>query len=59
VAPSPPISRPRRGWRLATGSGGTGYPWAARTDLDDEFGTPSQRLGLGQRSFFEMYPPET
>lgn len=47
-----------RGWRLATGVGSTGYPWAARTDLDDERGTPWQRLGVRPRSFFETYPPE-
>ena len=48
----------QRGWRLATGAGSTGYPWAARTDLEDERGTPWQRLGLRPRSFFEMYPPD-
>lgn len=48
----------QRGWRLATGVGATGYPWAARTDLDDERGTPWQRLGLRPRSFFETYPPK-
>lgn len=36
----------QRGWRLATGTGATGYPWAARIDLADERGTPCQRLGL-------------
>jgi len=39
----------QRGWRL---------PWAARTDLDDERGTPWSRLGVRPRSFFEMYSPE-
>lgn len=47
-----------RGWRLATGIGLTGYPWAARTDLEDERGTPWNRLGLRPRSFFETYPPD-
>ena len=47
-----------RGWRLATGVGSTGYPWAARTDLDDEQGTPWNRLGVRPRSFFNMYSPE-
>lgn len=48
----------QRGWRLMTGAGSTGYPWAARTDLEDEQGTPWQRLGLQPRSFFETYPPD-
>lgn len=48
----------QRGWRLATGVGATGLPWAARTDLEDERGTPWNRLGLRPRSFFDMYPPE-
>lgn len=47
-----------RGWRLATGIGASGYPWAARTDLPDERGTPWNRLGMRPRSFFETYPPE-
>lgn len=48
----------QRGWRLATGVGATGLPWAARTDLEDERDTPWKRLGLQPRSFFDMYPPE-
>lgn len=48
----------QRGWRLATGVGATGLPWAARTDLEDERGTPWSRLGLRPRSFFGMHPPE-
>jgi hypothetical protein len=48
----------QRGWRLTTGIGAPGYPWAARTDLDDEQGTPWHRLGMLPRSFFELYPPE-
>lgn len=48
----------QRGWRLATGRGSKGYAWAARTDLDDERGTPWHRLGLSPRSFFGMYSPE-
>lgn len=47
----------QRGWRLATGTGATGYPWAARTGLQDESGTPWNRLGLTVRSFFNAYPP--
>ena len=47
-----------RGWRVGTGTGGTGLPWAARTDLEDERGTPWNRLGLRPRSFFDMYPLE-
>lgn len=46
----------QRGWRLATGIGTTGYPWAARTDLEDERSTPWNRLGMMPRSFFETYP---
>lgn len=52
------VAARQRGWRLVTGAGSTGYPWAARTDLEDERGTPWQRLGLRPRSFFEMYPPD-
>lgn len=48
----------QRGWRLATGIGASGYPWAARTDLPDERGTPWNRLGMRPRSFFETYPAE-
>jgi hypothetical protein len=48
-----------RGWRLATGVGSSGYPWAARTDLEDERGTPWYRLGVHPRHFFDMYTPET
>ena len=48
----------QRGWRLTTGVGASGFPWAARTDLEDERGTPWNRLGLRPRSFFEMYPPD-
>ncbi|MBI2709722.1 MAG: hypothetical protein HYX34_08490 [Actinobacteria bacterium] len=48
----------QEGWKLATGVGTSGYPWAARTDLDDERGTPWHRLGMLPRSFFEMYGPE-
>jgi hypothetical protein len=48
----------QRGWRLATGVGATGHPWAARTDLDDESGTPWNLLGLTPRSFFRAYPPQ-
>jgi hypothetical protein len=48
----------QRGWRLTTGIGAPGYPWAPRTDLDDEQGTPWHRLGMLPRSFFELYPPE-
>ena len=44
----------QRGWRLATGVGATGLPWAARTDLEDERATPWHRLGLRPRSFFDM-----
>jgi hypothetical protein len=47
-----------RGWRVATGIGPTGYPWAALTDLDDDRATPWNRLGMMPRSFFETYPPE-
>lgn len=47
-----------RGWRLATGIGATGYPWAARTDLDDDRGTPWNRVGTRPPSFFDMYPPD-
>lgn len=48
----------QRGWRIATGLGPTGYPWAARTDLGDEAATPWRRLGMAPRSFLETYPPE-
>ena len=48
----------KHGWRVATGVGSTGLPWAARTDLEDERGTPWHRLGIRPRSFFEMYPPD-
>lgn len=52
------IAARSRGWRVATGVGRGGRPWAARTDLEDERGTPWHRLGLRPRSFFDMYPPE-
>lgn len=47
----------QRGWRVATGIGGTGLPWAAHTDIEERR-TPWNRLGLRRRSCPEMYPPE-
>ncbi len=46
-----------RGWRIATGVGSTGYPWAARTDLENETATPWYRLGVSPRTLFSLNPP--
>jgi hypothetical protein len=47
-----------RGWRLVTGIGPSGHPWAARSDLDDERATPWYRLGVRPKAFFDMYRPD-
>lgn len=43
-----------RGWKLVTGAGSTGYPSAARTDLEGRARHTVATAGLRPRRAFEM-----